>query len=225
MTENWSNLLRLRLHHAIFRLGYGFTHYRHRGRQQAAGAISGFRRSIPTATTGLECVELYQAVQAFEKIAGNLTEFGVYKGGTVAQMLSASQKRLYLFDTFEGLPHGEDKFAQGEWHGSIGEVQRNLSHWSHRVEYHPGWFPRSAEGLESLRFSFVHLDVDLYQSTRDALEWFWPRVTPGGAVLSHDYLESPGVAQAFDEFFARRSEAVIPLSGNQCLVVRSSSAS
>jgi hypothetical protein len=221
MTEKWSNLLLIRLHQAIFRLGYGFTHYRRPARRESARTIRHLLRSFPTVATGLECAELYQSVQAFEKIPGDLAEFGVYKGGTAAQMLSASRKRLHLFDSFEGLPHSENEFEQGEWRGSLDEVMRNLARWNDRIDYHSGWFPQSAKGLESLRFSFVHLDVDLYKSTLDALEWFWPRISPGGAVLSHDYLESPGVTQAFEEFFARRPEAVLPLSGDQCLAVRS----
>ena len=51
-------------------------------------------------------------------------------------------------------------------------------------------------------FSFVHLDVDLYQSTKDGLAWFYPRLNRGGILISHDYSNADGVRKAFDEFFA-----------------------
>ena len=100
------------------------------------------------------------------------------------------------------------------------EIRRNLSQYGDQIEYHQGLFPASAETLGHLRFSFVHLDLDLYDSTVAALEWFWPRIESGGMLLSHDYPLSEGVVRAFDEFFAERRETFIPLSGNQCLAVK-----
>lgn len=149
-----------------------------------------------------------------------MAEAGVYRGGTAAIMLSASQKRLHLFDTFEGLPHGEGEFEKGEWEGSVAEVRKNLGEWIDRVEFHPGLFPASAAGMSDHRFSFVHLDLDLYDSTHAALEWFWPRMEVGGILLSHDYPFSNGVVRAFHEFFDGRTEPFLPLSGNQCLAVK-----
>lgn len=99
-------------------------------------------------------------------------------------------------------------------------VRRNLTPWSDRLEFHPGYFPDSAQGLEDLAFSFVHLDLDLYQSTVDALRWFWPRLMPGGVLLSHDYPLSDGVVRAFDEFFANQPILFFPLSGQQVLAVK-----
>ncbi|MFC1707356.1 TylF/MycF/NovP-related O-methyltransferase, partial [Planctomycetota bacterium] len=84
-------------------------------------------------------------------------------------------------------------------------------------------FARMSGALESVdSFSFVNLDVDLYQCTSDALKFFYPRVSRGGMMLSHDYLytPAPGVKQAFDEFFADKPESVIPLWDTQCLVVK-----
>ncbi len=85
---------------------------------------------------------------------------------------------------------------------------------------YPGLFPDSAGASSDCRFSFVHLDVDLYESTRAALEFFYPRMNPGGMILSHDYVIADGVRNAFDEFFEPKAETVLELSGNQCLVVR-----
>jgi O-methyltransferase len=97
---------------------------------------------------------------------------------------------------------------------------RNLSGHENRIETHKGLFPESAAELGELRFSFVHLDLDLYDSTKAALEWFWPRVVSGGILLSHDYPLSDGVVRSFHEFFAGRPEPFFPLSGNQAIAVK-----
>jgi hypothetical protein len=63
------------------------------------------------------------------------------------------------------------------------------------------------------RFCFVHLDVDVYQSTLDGLEFFFPRLQTGGVLLSHDYnsVSCPGVRRAFDEYFNGTVQDVVPL--------------
>jgi O-methyltransferase len=211
------------LHKSVARLSYGVTHYRHPFRMRSLKTATKILGMIPAGTTTLECVELLQAVGSLEKVAGDMAEAGVYRGATAALMLSASGKRLHLFDTFEGLPESENQFEKGEWTGSESDVRKNLGKWVERLEFHRGLFPASATGLEDLRFSFVHLDLDLYESTRAALEWFWPRLALGGAILSHDYPLSEGVVRAFHEFFDKRREPFIPLSGNQCLAIKISS--
>lgn len=172
-------------------------------------------------TTPAECVALYHAVAACAKLPGDMAEGGVYNGGTAAVMLAAApEKRLHLFDTFAGLPHGEDAFAAGEYVGSTDTVREILGNAIERAEFHVGLFPDSAVGLEGLRFAVVHLDFDLYDSTLAALEWFWPRMTPGGVLLSHDYPLSAGVVRAFTEFFAERLEPFFPLAGNNVMAVK-----
>jgi predicted O-methyltransferase YrrM len=67
-----------------------------------------------------------------------------------------------------------------------------------------GWFPSAYEGLEDRRWRFIHLDVDLYEPTRVALEMLWPKLVPGGVMVFHDYENSgfPGVKLAVDTFFS-----------------------
>ncbi|HEV2471842.1 MAG TPA: TylF/MycF/NovP-related O-methyltransferase [Chthonomonadales bacterium] len=226
MSETWGDRLRVAMHKFVARFSYGITNYRHPMRRKAWTVATKIPRRISTATLPIECVELFQAVSACEKVEGDMAEAGVYRGGTAAVMLSASQKkRLHLFDTFEGLPHGEGQFEKGEWAGSQRDVKESLTDWIDRVELHPGLFPASATGMSDHRFSFVHLDLDLYDSTRAALEWFWPRLEEGGILFSHDYPYSDGVVKAFHEFFDNRPEPFLPLTGNQCLAVKGQAAS
>jgi len=202
-------------------MSYGITNYRYpAGRRNSFSTALDITGRIPTRTTPLEVLELLQFAQACQKLPGDMAEAGVYRGSTAAVMLSVTDKRLHLFDTFEGLPESEGSFKRGEYAGSLAEVQANLSQWKERTEYHPGMFPASASGLENLRFSFVHLDLDLYQSTLDSLGWFWPRMNVGGVILSHDYPSSDGVARAFQEFLDPLNVPCFPLAGQNCVVVK-----
>jgi O-methyltransferase len=75
-----------------------------------------------------------------------------------------------------------------------------------RAIIHKGWFPESADGLENLRFAFAMIDVDKYQSTKAALEWFYPRVNPV-RLYFHDYnsLESEYTASDATKKFLQDS--------------------
>ena len=209
-------------HVAASKAFVGLTNYRHPHRAAALASIGAARSLAYTATTPLECVELFQAVQATHKVPGEMAEVGVYLGGTAAIMMMAdSAKPLHLFDTFTGLPTGGDYLQKGEYAGSMESVSRTLAGYQGRFTLYPGLFPKeSSHAVGHLRFSFVHLDMDLYEGTLDALRFFWPRMSPGGIVLSHDYPQIEGIVRAFEVFFAEQPESFLPLSGQQCLAVK-----
>jgi O-methyltransferase len=175
--------------------------------------------------------QIISAVQATRQVPGDLVEFGVAYGasariiaeyGTAGGTGNGAGRTLHLFDTFEGLPepgpNDSARFCKGSYGCSLESVQQYLT--GLPVVYHKGFFPQTAGGLRDTVFAFVHLDVDLYQSTLEGLKFFYPRMSRGGIILSHDYKSSAGVDQAFQEFFADKPEPVIGLSGYQCLVVK-----
>lgn len=88
------------------------------------------------------------------------------------------------------------------------------------VHYYPGRFTESTQSLPERRYSFVHLDVDLYQSTHACLEYFYPRMTSGGAIILHDYSMLSGVHQAVDEFLADKPERLIEQPTTQCVIFK-----
>jgi O-methyltransferase len=88
------------------------------------------------------------------------------------------------------------------------------------VAFYKGFFPQTAGRPRDAVFSFVHLDVDLYQSTLEGLKFFYPRPSRGGILLSHDYKSSAGVDKAFQDFSQTNRSRVVGLSGYQCLVVK-----
>ncbi len=63
-------------------------------------------------------------------------------------------------------------------------------------------------------------DVDLHQSTKDCLEYFFPRLIAGGVLISHDFSILSAVRQAFTEFTADIPENVIELPTTQCMLVK-----
>ena len=157
-----------------------------------------------------------------ENIQGNFAELGVHKGETakIIYEMSGSQK-LHLFDTFEGfsekdLQHESKKGGQyttSEFSDtSLAEVKKYING-DARVIYHPGYFPDTAKGLENEQFSFVHLDADLYLPTIEALKFFYPRLTPGGAIIIHDYNHIwDGIKKAVHEFMPTIPENLIELA-------------
>lgn len=180
--------------------------------------------SFPSQTVGVdEAYLIHNAVHATSRIGGALAEVGVFRGGTARVICEAMGAReLHLFDTFAGLPTPgsiDTAFKAGEYSSSLESVQAYLVDFP-EIHFHAGLFPDSAEPVRGLRFSFVHLDVDLYQSTLDGLAFFYPRMNRGAMLISHDYVEFPAVRQAFDDYFSRSDQPVLELTGNQCLVVK-----
>jgi hypothetical protein len=106
----------------------------------------------------------------------------------------------------------------GAIHGTRRQVGELLAAYP-AVHLHPGVFPASAAGLDRERFSFVHLDLDLARSTRDALEFFHPRMVPGGILLGDDY-NLAEVRESFEDYFAGRGDALVALPWSQVMVVK-----
>jgi predicted O-methyltransferase YrrM len=180
------------------------------------------------------CFMLYQLAKAVQQIPGDIAELGVYKGGTAHIILEATRgtdKKLFLFDTFEGLPptgvlaiekdniENKDSFSNN----SVELVKDFLSQKSDfaRVIFKKGFFPQTAHGLESNKFSLVYLDADLYQSMKDGLEFFYPRMNKGGIIVIDDYQSQcwPGTTQAVHEFSQKNKISIVMTQRNQCIVL------
>lgn len=153
-----------------------------------------------------------------ENIKGNLAEVGVYKGESSKLIhLLAPNRKLYLFDTFEGFPikylennHESHRFKDT----NLEIVKRNIGDLEN-VIIRKGIFPDTAKNLENEKFSFVSIDVDLYLSTLKGLEFFYPRISEGGYILIHDYnnpFESNNaVFRAVKEFMNNKPEKIIEI--------------
>ena len=155
-------------------------------------------------------------------IIGDFAELGVYKGNSAKLFHAlAPDKKLYLFDTFEGFSELDSKVDpaySGE--GSLSSFKdtsldyvRKFIGAHENVIYCKGYFPDTAALVPmETKFAFVHLDCDLYRPTKAGCEFFYPRLTAGGMLVVHDYYSGwPGVTKAVDDFFANKPESPIIL--------------
>jgi hypothetical protein len=171
-----------------------------------------------------ELLNVWEQARVMSGHGGAFAEVGVFRGASAKLICEAKgQTPLYLFDTFEGLPDNisgvDGRFWKGLFVASEQAARARLSKYPN-VNIYPGLFPQTSGPIENLKFSFVHLDVDLYSSTKAALEFFYPRMLPGGRILSHDYGQCEGVWTAFDEFMADKPEKLLPMETTQTLIIK-----
>lgn len=135
---------------------------------------------------------------------GLICEFGVWRGTTINFLASLTQRTLYGFDSFEGLPERwRDGFEKGRFKvASLPRVRDN-------VQLIKGWFNESLPPFLSAHkepAAFLHVDCDLYSSAKTVLELFAPRIRKGTVIVFDDYFNYPGWQQgehkAFNEFIA-----------------------
>lgn len=137
-------------------------------------------------------------------LAGAVAELGSYRGGAsfILRRL-APLKKLHLFDTWSGNPFFDPLCHHkiGEWAANLDDCKRLIGH----AEYHQGVFPDTAAGLEDEEFCFCYVDCDTYQAAKAAIEFFWPRLVPGGLLVFDDYGWEPcaGIKKAVDDFFPK----------------------
>ena len=155
-------------------------------------------------------------------VAGNIAELGVFQGEQ-AELLNRMfpERTLHLFDTFQGFAEADvqKEGSKGYSAAALGDfkntsVERVLARMPHpdKVEMHPGMFPGTAQGVEDT-FAFVSLDVDLFDPTLAGLEYFYPRLSPGGFLFVHDYNNKrySGVRHAVEQFLDQTQAPAIPL--------------
>lgn len=181
------------------------------------------------------------------RLPGRQVECGVFNGCSALACCLARRAAepafkgagLHLVDSFEGLsaPRAEDWFQIGASPGqaagsapplwprnafkaSIDDVRPAFADFPD-AELHKGWIPKVLEQLPEDRWSFVHIDVDLYEPTRACLEYFLPRLVAGGVILCDDYgsLMFPGAARAWDEMLLARGMSFVELPTGQSVLV------
>ena len=143
---------------------------------------------------------------------GAILEVGVWRGGTGALMASRAaalglEDAVFLCDTWEGVvkTSAVDTYYRDGKHDdtSLEIVEQLVDEMGlDRVECLQGTFPDdTGDKVAEQTFRLCHIDVDVYQSAKDVLDWVWPRLSPGGVVVFDDYgfPACPGVTQFVDE--------------------------
>lgn len=175
---------------------------------------------------------LSQLLRMVVDVPGDTAECGVFMGASswlicnANQKLQKMKKKHHMFDSFEGLscPNSEDGafWREGDLAVVEDSVKRNLSAFDDDINIYKGWIPERFNDVKDLTFSFVHIDVDLYQPTKDSLIFFYERLNQGGIILCDDYGFSscPGATKAVNEFLANKKEGIIHLDSGGGFIIK-----
>jgi hypothetical protein len=165
---------------------------------------------------------------------GDLAECGCYVGASAYFISQASTHgTLYLFDSFQGLssPDRLDRDVEesviawseggGDMTASETTLRRNLAG-CESVVVLPGWIPERFKDVADRQFRLVHVDVDLYQPTRDSLTFFYQRLVKGGVIVMDDYgfKTCPGATRAAQELAESQGVGVLHLATGQGVITK-----
>lgn len=147
----------------------------------------------------LDCLDKTAALE------GDVAECGVWRGRTLIAMglylrQMHSSKTLWGFDSFEGF---EQQTPHNFRDTSLRLVEEKAAIFRlSNVRVVAGYFRDSLRTVENCRFSFVHIDCDIYDSYKECLEFFGPRMVRDGMILFDEYDDQdwPGAKRAVDEF-------------------------
>jgi hypothetical protein len=181
-----------------------------------------------------EFIRGFARISSKRMYRGNVAELGVFRGATAAQLNKLfPNKKLFLFDTFEGFDPDELSDDTEKYSSSLTSVTSVIDifkdtsvetvlskmRYPENVIIKKGYFPSTFD-LHNESFCFVHIDPDLYAPTKSGLELFYPRVEHKGIILVHDYFEIEGVTKAVDEFLSANKDALsIPIGDFRSLAI------
>ena len=174
------------------------------------------------------------------EIPGAFAECGVWRGGSMMAAaltlvrLGVTDRDLYLFDTFRGMPPPTEEDARSLYDG-----YSPVKHWRKRQKsedvntwhYVPaervratleatGYPPERLHLVEGRvedtipgsapdELALLRLDTDWYASTRHEMEHLYPLLSPGGALILDDYGHYEGARRAVDEYLAAAGERLL----------------
>lgn len=153
-----------------------------------------------------------------ERVEGDFVETGVWRGGAVIFMkavlkaLNINDRIIFAADSFEGLPKPSGKYEAdiGDEHykltslaASLEDVKDNFNKYNlldNDVKFLKGWFKDTLPNAPINKISLLRLDGDLYESTMDALNNLYHKLTSGGFLIVDDYNGVPTCQKAIDDF-------------------------
>lgn len=166
-----------------------------------------------------KCVETVLA----ERIPGDLIETGVWRGGACILMRAVlatqgvTDRRVFVADSFMGLPRPNPEnypADRGDLHHAFrylavsrAEVEDNFRRFElldHQVVFLEGWFKDTLRSASIDRLALMRLDGDMYESTVQALEALYPKLSVGGFCIVDDYALT-GCRRAVDDFRSANS--------------------
>jgi O-methyltransferase len=183
------------------------------------------------------CWELWTLVGQSAKLdRGGILEIGVWRGGTGAIMarkaaLCGIKEPVYLCDTFTGVVKAgsnDTRYRGGEHADTSRRLVETLTRETLKltnVEILEGIFPdQTAHQIEGRnpRFRLCHIDVDVYQSAKDVLDWVWGRTGRGGVIVYDDYgfRGCEGITKIVHEQLGLRDRLVLHNLNGHAVVIK-----
>ena len=188
-----------------------------------------FEQVKPYTMTSVEALfALYTAMNYVldRNIPGDIVECGVWRGGSallaalVLKMRGVKNRKLYLYDTFEGMPapteFDVDKYGRtglemmeqygddvGWCYASLEDVQKAFSehNFEFEIEFVQGDVMETLKKTQPETISVLRLDTDWYESTALEFELLYPRLSTGGVLIIDDYGVWAGSRKATDDYF------------------------
>lgn len=144
-------------------------------------------------------------------LEGDVAELGVFQGFFAKEINEAfPNRRLYLFDTFEGFDNRdrlkEEKAGYGDAAQDFSDTSiekvLNIMPYKEKCIIKKGWFPETTDGLGENKFVFVSIDADLFDPIYAGLKFFYPHLVKGGVIFVHDYNNKayPGAGEAVSKY-------------------------
>lgn len=198
-----------------------------------------YKKSTKYTMTSIERMySLYKSVEYIvrQQIPGSIVECGVWKGGSsmVAALtlmkMGVTDKKIYLYDTFEGMPQPQDvdvslygqsairrwqqmNAVNKKWDFSpLEEVKRNLVSTGYPEEliiYVKGKVEETIPSVMPEQISLLRLDTDWYESTYHELQNLYPLLASNGVLVIDDYGHWRGARQATDQFFEEQGHPIL----------------
>ena len=180
-------------------------------------------------------------------LEGEKAECGVLHGFSALMLAKIHQAAnpeysglgFHLVDSFAGLSEPTEKDALGYRETTLGKRQpiysHNQGHFANsqgnvrkvmqdfpNIAYHEGWIPDILESLPEAKWSFVHIDVDLYAPTYACLEYFVPRLSDGGVIVNDDFSSPlfPGGGVGWAEYCQQNNLHYVVLDSGQAIYIK-----
>ena len=188
---------------------------------------------------------LCQYLLATLDVPGLRAECGVYRGASALLLCHAMRSRLsafdgagmHLIDSFSGTSASVDAdlipvrdatgavrresfFPKGKTDTSVELVRRFFDAEFGAVDIHKGWIPAVFAALPEARWAYVHVDLTLFEPTMATLEYFFPRLSPGGVMLCDGSIFCPGAETAVRQYCEREGLGYVVLGHREHVLVK-----
>lgn len=150
--------------------------------------------------------ELLDFALSLCKVEGLVAEFGVFRGESLRFIAKRTSQEVHGFDSFEGLPEDWTYFQKQGRFSLDGQIPQFAET---NIRIYKGWFENTLPGFLAAHAGtarLIHIDCDIYSSTRTVLSLFAPRIVKGTVLVFDEYLNYPAWREhefrAFQEFIA-----------------------